>query len=262
MEMKVGALYCYPIKSCGGIALQQTEIGPRGLRYDREWMIVDWDGKAMTQRQHPRLCLIGTAITDDVLEISAPGMPTLRLFIEDNGPRKTPVIVWNDVCLAWDQGMHAAAWFSDFLDTDCWLVRMPRDHVRPSRAGDGSQVGFADGHGLLVISDASLEDLNARLETPLPMDRFRPNIVVSGCDPYVEDGWNEIRVAGAHLSGANRCIRCVITTTDQLTGERGKEPLKTLAGYRKTPEGVVFGKNFNIRYGGALQVGDVIEIIG
>jgi uncharacterized protein YcbX len=188
-------------------------------------------------------------------------MPLLRLALDCEPGPIVDARVHKDACKGIDQGVWTSAWFTAFLETPCHLLRaVPESvHARRSKAGIGA-IGFADAHEILLISEASLADLNARLETPVPMDRFRPNIVVSGCDPYAEDGWDAINVASVRLIGADACVRCAITTTDQASGERGKEPLKTLSEYRKTPKGVVFGRNFNGGNGGQIDIGSLVDV--
>ena len=259
----VSGLYCYPIKSCKGIALERATVSLRGMLYDREWAVVDVKaGRVLTQREEPRLCLIQTAFTGDTLKFFSPGNGGTEVPLEPAEPsnRRKDVRVWGDLAAAFEQDMWASGWISAFLRRNCALVRMARDHVRPS--GGGTRIAFADGHEFLVVSEASLADLNGRMEAPLPMDRFRPNIVVAGCPAYAEDGWAAFTIGGGvRLLGANACVRCVITTTDQATGERGKDPLKTLAAYRRAEKGVIFGRNFNGQNGGSIAVGDKIEIV-
>ena len=163
-----------------------------------------------------------------------------------------------------DQGQEASDWFRGFLGVPCRLVGMADEHVRPTgrRLRPGDQVSFADSYPLLLISEASLEDLNARLAAPLPMDRFRPNIVVSGCPPYAEDGWRTVRAGAVGLDVMKPCVRCVITTTDQQTAQRSTEPLRTLATYRRDADGgVIFGQNLLHHGPGALRVGDPVEVL-
>lgn len=264
MTPTVTGLYCYPIKSCKAIALERTNLSLRGILYDREWAVIDTrTGKVLDQRAEPRLCLVETAINGDTLEWSAPGGGGMRLAIEgDDGPvlRTLDVDVWGERAAAHDQGTWPAGWFSAFLGRDCTLVRMAPHHVRPSRGG--TRIAFADAHEILVISEASLADLNARMEAPLPMDRFRPNVVVAGCPPYAEDDWTAFSIGGGvRLLRSSSCIRCAITTTDQATSLRGKEPLKTLATYRKMPKGVVFGRYYNGMNGGQITLGDPVEVL-
>ena len=259
----VSGLFVYPIKSCKGVALTQVHHSLRGFVHDREWAVIDEPTrKVLTQREVPRLCLIRTAIQGGELAFGAAGGGDMRIPIgieDDPDVRRLDVEVWGAKVPAVDEGMWPAGWFSSFLRRRCRLVRFDRAHVRRSQALDSSSMAFADAHELLVISEASLADLNARLETPLQMDRFRPNIVVSGCPAYAEDDWPALSVASVRMSGADPCVRCVVTTTDQATGERGKEPLRTLAGYRKTTKGVIFGRNFNAHNGGFIRLGDPVS---
>lgn len=264
MTPTVAGLFCYPIKSCKGIALERTHLSLRGILYDREWAIADLKtGKVLTQRDEPKLCLVETSIKDDTLAFSTPDAGGMSVPIEtEDGPeiRRKSVRIWGEEAVGYDQGMWASGWFSAYLRRNCILVRVAREHVRPSRGV--TRVAFADGHEILVISEASLADLNARMEAPLLMDRFRPNVVVAGCPPYAEDGWTACTIGGGvRLLGAELCVRCVITTTDQSTSARGKEPLKTLAEYRKASKGVVFGRYFNGLNGGCLAVGDALDVL-
>ena len=262
--MHISGLYHYPIKSCQGIALERAEVDARGIVHDRRLMLVDPSGRFLTQREHPRMALIAARINGPALSVSAPGMDPLALDWTADGPRRE-VSIWRDTCQALDLGAAAAEWLSAFLGTACHLVHIADDEVRivdqayAPRPGD--EVGFADGFPFLIIAQESLDDLNARLETPLPMDRFRPNIVVAGCAPYAEDGWEQIRIGAITLSLVKPCARCAITTTDQRTAERGKEPLRTLATYRAVNGKVMFGQNAIHDRNGSLRLGDPVEVI-
>ncbi len=259
----LSAVYVYPIKSCGGISLQSVDLGATGLLHDRRWMLVDEGGKFMSQRRHPRMALISSLLTPDRLVVSAPGMPDLEVPLEDEHGGRIDVEVWGDAQRGAPVGGHADRWFGRFLDFPCRLVRKPEDDVRPvdsAYARSGDQTSFADGFPLLLISEASLEDLNARLQSPVPMNRFRPNLVVRGYGPYAEDGWGEMRVGDAVFRVAEPCPRCAITTVDQESGERGKEPLRTLATYRKAEGEVWFGRNLIHTSLGTVCVGDPVEV--
>jgi uncharacterized protein len=262
----VTQLNYYPIKSCGGISADRLEITPRGFRYDRQWMLVEPDGTFLTQRELPRMALIRPEIADGCLTVSAPAMPPLQLPVDQPG-REMRVDIWRDKGLkAVDLGDPAGEWFSAYLGASCRLVRFADDTVRPvdpryaRRPTD--QVGFADGYPFLLISEASLEDLNTRLDEPLPMNRFRPNIVVNGVEPYAEDTWNTVRIGDVVFDVVKPCGRCAITTTDQETAARGKEPLRTLAMYRSFGEGSPkFGQNLVHHAAGMLRVSDRLEIL-
>jgi uncharacterized protein YcbX len=263
VTLRLTALNIYPIKSTKGIALAESEVDGFGLRYDRRWMVVDESGDFLSQRSHPRLALVVPSISDGVLQIDAPGMPTLRTPLHPGDTVATSVTVWDDTCPATWVGDHAAEWFSDFLGCACTLVHMADQVVRPADpafAPLGVRVSFADGFPFLLISEESLADLNRRLADPLPMNRFRPNLVVAGGEPYAEDGWGRIEIGDMRLQVVKPCARCLVTTTDQATGERGKEPLRTLATYRKVGGEVMFGQNVVHENNGRLRVGDSVTI--
>lgn len=275
----LSALFCYPVKSCRGVALAEASLDRRGIIHDREMMIVDANNHQMTQRATPVLARIETALTDKALLLRAPGAGELRVpwrVAEDEPPRPSrEVVVWRDTVVADDTGDEAAHWLSDAIGQLCRLVttgnnsrrvrpteRLPKD-LHPDARARPVELAFPDGYPLLVVSEESLDDLNRRLDLPepLPMDRFRPNLVVAGCDaPYAEDAWKAFRVGTVRLLAGGPCGRCIITTTDQQTLERSREPLRTLAGYRRTPDGeVVFGQNIILAApGGQLRVGDEV----
>jgi uncharacterized protein YcbX len=264
MTLRLSGLNIYPIKSGRGIALEQSEVDHFGLRYDRRWMVVDQAGQFLSQRSHARLALVVPTIRDELLLVTAPGMPTLDLPLRPSQTVSTRVTVWRDTCTASWLGERPAQWFSDFLECRCSLVHMAADVLRPANptfAPAGTRVSFADAFPFLLISEASLADLNRRLETPLPMNRFRPNLVVSGGEPYQEDHWERIEVGGIGLRVVKPCGRCLVTTTDQMTGDRGKEPLRTLATYRKRGAEVMFGQNVVHDGPGRLSVGDPVRLV-
>ena len=259
----LSGVHVYPIKSCGGISLPGADLGATGLLHDRRWMLVDEAGKFMSQRRHPRMALISPRFTPDRLVVTAPGMPDLEVPLDGEPAGQIDVEVWGDLQRGAPAGGHADRWFGRFLGARCRLVRKPDDDVRPvasAYARSEDQTSFADGFPLLLISKASLEDLNARLESPVSMNRFRPNLVVRGCGPYAEDGWEELRIGVATFRVAEPCPRCAITTVDQESGERGKEPLRTLATYRKANGEVWFGRNLIHTSPGTVSVGDPVEV--
>ena len=261
-NVTLSGLYVYPIKSCAGISLQRSELSATGLRHDRRWMLVDETGEFMSQRAHPRMALISTSISDEHLSVDAPGMPDLEVPLRQENSKLVDVCVWGDTNRGVPAGEEADRWFREFLQVPCRLVRKPEDDPRlvdSSHAVSGDQVSFADGFAFLLISEASLEDLNGRLADPLPVNRFRPNFVVKGCGPYAEDGWGRLRVGNVPFRVAEACSRCAVTTVDQRTGARGKEPLRTLATYRKSEGEVFFGRNLIHDALGTVRVGDPIE---
>lgn len=258
-------LYFYPVKSCAAIKLTSAEIGSRGIKNDRDWMVVDKANRFVSQRECRQMALIKPHLLDDnLLTLAAPEMPDIKVPSIANG-LKLEVTVWDDTCTAIDQGDEVAHWLSEFLKSPCRLVRMHPDFTRKvdaryaQRLND--EVGFADGYPLLLISEASLEDLNTRLSQPVPMSRFRPNIVVTGCQPYAEDDWKTIAIGEIDFDFVKPCARCVITCTDQLNAQVGTEPLKTLSGYRRKDNKVLFGQNVIHRQPGTISVGDSVVLI-
>jgi len=265
--MKVTELNIYPIKSTRRIALGESEVLARGLPWDRRWMLVDDSGRFITGRQHPRLATVQTEIADSTLRVQVAGRAPLNLPLMPDQRRIVAVTIWKDTVDAVLAGPQADAWFSEFLGLSCRLVQLTDDLSRGvnqdyGRAGD--QVSFADGFPLLLISEASLADLNGRLAQPVEMRRFRPNLVVDGDSPYAEDGWRRIRVGDVEFEGVKNCSRCVFTTIDPDSGEKSPdlEPLRTLSSYRRRPEGgVYFGQNLIPRSAGVIHVGDLVTVL-
>jgi uncharacterized protein YcbX len=269
MNATVKSLHVYPVKGMKGIDLAEARATERGLEHDRRWMVVDPSGGFFTQRSHPKLATLWTELFDGALELSAPDAGSVAAPLTPESTVPIRVRVWSSTCDALPVSPRVDAWLSEYLEEPCRLVYMPdstRRASNPAYAGDGERlVGFADGFAYLIANAASLDDLNARLATgghpALPMNRFRPNIVVAGAAPYAEDRWGELKVGGALLRAAKPCGRCEVTTTDQATGERrGPEPLATLATYRSSDEfGVMFGLNLVAIEPGTVRVGDPIE---
>ena len=262
---RVRGLYRYPIKSCRGTALHEATVDQRGIAFDRRWMIVDAAGNFLSQRELPRMALIAPGLAGDAMEVIAPDVTPLAVPLESSGA-EVEVTVWDDRCTAIDEGPEAARWFSAFLGIPCRLVRTSDTSMRQvdqTYASAGDQVGFADGFSFLLTSHASLEELNRRLPQPLPMNRFRPNIVIDAASPFEEDAWRTVRIGAITFTVAKPCARCAITTTDQLTAERSKEPLRTLATFRNVPgKGVMFGQNLVHHDTGVLRIGETVAVIG
>lgn len=263
----VAALHVHPIKSCRGHAVDEAALDRFGLAGDRRFLIVDERGQFLTQRTRPKLALIEPLVRADTLALNAPGVSSLRIAAAPPpGSPSIQVVVWRDTVAAVDLGPEAADWLSDYLESPVRLVAMPPEFSRPIRkptAYPGDETAFADAFPLLVLSEASLADLNDRLDEPLPMDRFRPNLVVRDCPAFAEDSWRRIRIGDVVLRAAGPCARCVVTTTDQRTLERGKEPLRTLAQYRRSADGDVdFGQNYiHESKSGVLRVGMSVEML-
>ncbi len=266
MNATLAGLTVYPVKSCRGIPLATGRMTERGIEHDREWMVVDTAGSFLTQRQVPRMAQIATALSTFALHLSAPGMPALTVPF-DAAFGTTQVTVWRDTLWALDQGDAVAAALSGWIGQPVRLVRFDpavRRDCNPAYAGpDGAHCAFADGYPVLIISEASLADLNSRLPEPLPMNRFRPNIVLSGVEAYDEDHIAELSSGAVALRLVKACARCQITTTDQVTAAVGVEPLQTLATYRHDAklEGVIFGMNAIVTAGAgaSISVGNVVH---
>ncbi|SDR22002.1 MOSC domain-containing protein [Pseudoxanthomonas sp. CF125] len=263
--MQLSGLYLYPIKSSAPLEMRAAVVEPRGLRHDRRWMVVDAEGRFLTGRQLPRLTLVRAQPDPQGLSLDAPGMPSLQVPFPQTGAT-VPVNVWKNEVAAKRVDAAADAWLSEFLQLPVHLVHMDAGVARPmtdphSRPGD--EVSFADAFPLLLISRAALDGLNARLAKPVSMLQFRPNLVVDGVAAHAEDGWKRIRIGEVEFDVAKACTRCVFTTVDPARGERDPdgEPLRTLIGYRRTPEGVTFGQNLIPRSLGSVRVGDAVEVL-
>ena len=273
-------LNLYPIKSCAGISLREAIVTPAGLMsehiYDREWMVVDADGQFMTQREHPRMALIVPRIKADTLELRAPGMLRLEvpLGLPDPSEETTLTVqVWDDSVQAYDCDETTATWFSKFLGVPCRLVRFHAEAKRIANkewtSGLEAPTLFADGYPMLVISEASLADLNSKLQAqgrePLPMNRFRPNIVVNGIEAFEEDVTESFRIGDAVLKPVKPCPRCPMTSVDQASGEFGSSPLDILQAYRANPRvdgRITFGMNAILLEGEGqvLRVGQNVDV--
>ncbi len=263
-EMKLTALYRYPVKSMRGESLQRMEVDARGPAFDRHWMVVNEKGRFLTQRELPRMALIRPEVVEGGLRLRAPGMPELEAP-SPSFSESVEVQVWKDLCRALPMGEAADRWLREFLGLPCRLVEFPREEHRrvdPHYATAGDETEFSDGFPFLLISQGSLDDLNRRMPRPLPMERFRPNLVVEGCEPYAEDEWKRIRIGDIPFRVVKPCSRCVIPTVNPETGEReGNEPLKTLMTYRKEGGKVFFGQNLIHDAEGVLEVGMPVEIL-
>jgi uncharacterized protein len=265
----LSALHVYPVKSCRGIALDSACLTPTGLADDRHWMLVRPGGRFVTQRELPRLALIRTALSARELTLSAPGVAPL-IVSRDAGRESVGVTVWGFAGRGIDCGEAAADWCTGFLGTPLRLVRFdagtPRECSPEWTGAERATTEFSDGFPILVLSIASLAELNSRLPKALPMERFRPNLVLDGVGAYDEDRIHELRADGITIRIVKPCTRCAITTTEQSTGERdGVEPLATLKTYRFDAglRGVMFGQNaIVVRGAGAtLAVGQDFEVV-
>ncbi len=266
---KLSSLTQYPIKGCGGMALERAEIDESGLVGDRLLFLIDENGEALGQEELPRMALIQAQLDGARLAVSAPGQRPLELTVTDRGDSRHTKH-WHDEAPAVDQGDEAARWFGDFLGTPCRLMgnaevherKAPEKyrHIFPQR-----QSRFAAVAPILLTSEASLADLNARIAKPIRMNRFRPNLVVEGSAPFHEEWWARLRIGDLELEKVASSERCSVTQLNQETAERGVEPIRTLAKYRKQPGGIgggiVFGVYFRPLRRGALRLGDDVTIL-
>lgn len=262
--MDIASLYVYPVKGCRGMALESARIEQDSLQNDRRFLVVDERGKFLSQRNAPRMAHIDARAAHDELELTSPGQAPLRIRTTRQGDERD-VDVWGTVCRVVDQGEEVAAFFARALGQPAHLVQMAATFRRPlhPRLGDHppGRLRFADAAPLLVASQASLDDLNGRLDAPLGMERFRPNIVIQGCDPYAEDAWERITVGDVTLERLIPCGRCAVTTMDPETLERGREPLRTLTTYRRDEElGALFGSYYVHLGEGTVRAGDRVRV--
>jgi len=289
--MQVSQLNIYPIKSLRGIALSEALVEKRGLRYDRRWMLTDRGGMFFTQREVPKMASIEVRLESGQLIVESESAGKLNIpFEPDRGSRQN-VTVWQSEVQGLVYNGEVSEWFSDVLRRSCQLVLMPdtsERHVSEKFDSGNDMVSFADGYPLLLIGEGSLANLNERLhdlyrdeeygeKLPLPMNRFRPNLVVKGSEPFEEDRWARIRVGESIFRVVKPCARCVMTTVDQVRGEfDGKEPLRTMASFRmakdvfpdtfeslgQTANAVLFGENLIPENPGvSVHVGDPIEVL-
>ncbi len=261
----LASIIYYPIKACRGFEVDSACVERMGLEHDRRMMVVTEQGEFLTQREYPRLALVTPKLSDGTLELSAPKYDSIRLGIQTSGTPR-PVNIWKSKGVhAIDQGEEAAHWFSDWLGVAVRLVHIADGYQRKVSAeyaiNDDDHTGFADGYPILLTSEEGLQELNSRLESPVPMNRFRPNLVVRGCEPFAEDTWNRIRAGDVELAIVKPCARCVVTTIDKDTLERSKEPLKTLGTFRKQELGAIFGQNAIPLNEGRIRLGMNVEVL-
>ena len=263
--ISLSSLIYYPIKSCRGFEVDEANVERMGLEGDRRMMVVTPEGHFLTQRESPRLALVTPILSGEELTLSAPGAGSLSVPILKAGHTR-PVDIWRSKgVLAVDQGDLAAGWFSDWLHAEVRLVHIAEGFIRKLNekytVNSDDHTGFADGYPILLISEESLAELNKRMDTPVPMDRFRPNLVVRGCEAFAEDNWKRIQVGEIELAVVKPCARCLVTTIDKQTLEKSKEPLKTLASFRRQAGKVMFGQNAIPLNEGRLRLGMSVEIV-
>lgn len=261
--IKLSELNIYPIKSTAQISLPRAHISPFGLHMDRRWMLIDEKGYMLTQRTYPRMCLIETQLDGTQLIIKAVGMPQISVSIESSHTQ-VKATVWEDSCDAFDCGDDTAKWFSDFLNTPTRLVYFPEDGSRQvdlNFANTGDITAFSDGFPYLLIGQASLDDLCSRLDAPISMSRFRPNLVVTGADAFAEDDWKKIKIGEVVFNLVKPCSRCIIPSIDPKTAEKNANVIKTLASYRMRENKILFGQNLTAEGSGELRLEMPVEIL-
>lgn len=263
--MRISGIWIYPVKSLRGIALDEAYAEPRGLQYDRRWMLVDERGEMITQRQVHDLALLTVELQGACLCLGHqdPGYGKVSMPIAVANGERIPVVVWGDTVMALWPGLEADAWLSDAIGLNCRLVYMDDEAERYADqryAGAGKMVSFADGYPYLLVNQASLDDLSRRAGQPFEPERFRPNVLVEGAAAFAEDAWRSIRIGDLYFDLVKACARCVVITLDPKTGHKGVEPLRTLSGFRQKEGKVLFGTNMLVQNAGPLRLGMALEL--
>jgi len=263
-KLTLSEIWIYPIKSLGGIRLKSAKVLPKGLLYDRRWMLIDESGIFITQRVHPVMAFFKLSLSDELFTIDYKGE---HINLPANSAvSSTPIsaTIWDDVVEVFEVLGDYSQWFSQRLGIKCRLVYFPEPNQRlvdEKYRLEHDQVSLADGYPFLIIGQSSLDDLNAKLGKPLPMNRFRPNFVFTGGKPFEEDNWRNFAIGKSRFAGVKPCSRCVLTTVNQETAERSSEPLVTLATYRKTNNKIYFGQNLLALACHEIYEGDTIEFV-
>lgn len=263
--LQISQLFIYPVKSLGGTAVRQAKVTATGFEHDRRWMLVDENNLFISQRECAEMALLVAEVKDNALHITHKTKADhLTIPIENNAGVKVEVTIWDDTCAAQFVGDEADNWFVKILGIKCRLVYMPDETKRvvdQRYAPAESITSFADAYPFLIIGQSSLDELNSRLTEALPIDRFRPNMVFTGGKPFEEDLMGAFTIAGINFYGVKLCGRCIITTIDQETATNNKEPLKTLASYRRKENKILFGQNLIHEGDGVITVGNSIELL-
>jgi len=262
--LTLSEIFIYPVKSLGGIGVDSAIAEERGLKYDRRYLLVDENGIFITQRDFPELALLKLSFNESGFKVlnTKDGSQTL-IPLESDSKKNMTVTIWDDVCNAVQVNQDLDDWFSNAVNKKVSLVYMPDDEkriVEKTYINEDHLVSFADAYPFLIIGKSSLNDLNTRLVNPIPMNRFRPNLVFAGGNAYEEDNWKDFKIGNAEFKAVKPCARCVITTTDQNTAQRSSEPLKTLSDYRKANNKVMFGMNVVCNKTGVVSINQKIEL--
>ncbi|RZM27426.1 MAG: MOSC domain-containing protein [Pedobacter sp.] len=263
--LQLSGIYIYPIKSLGGISLSQATVESKGLRYDRRWMLIDAEGTFVSQRKYASLALLQVEMQDEQILVYQKNAPSSRICFPANlhQSESIRVSIWDDLTIAFEVDSAVSEWFSAYLEFPVKLVMMSeetRREVDPRYASANEIVSFADGYPILIIGQSSLNLLNEKLDNPVPMNRFRPNLVFSGGEAHLEDSFNDFSIGEVIFTAVKPCARCVLITVDQHTGEKSSEPLKTLSRYRLQNNKVMFGQNLLHKGSGDLKIGDRLKI--
>jgi hypothetical protein len=267
MTFIVSEITIYPIKSLGGISLQEAIVEERGLQLDRRWVLADENNVFITQRQNEQMALIDVAIAEDGLRVNhrLKKIEPLMVPFAPQTSEEQQITIWDDVVRGIRVSDEADVWFSAVLGKKCSLFYQPDDSIRlidPTYSITKEEhTSFSDGYPILVIGQASLDELNAKLEEPVSMRRFRPNLVFRGGEAHVEDAWKYFTIGEAKLVGVKPCARCVLTTINPETAEKGKEPLKTLTQYRNKNNKILFGQNLLVVDTGKISVGNEVIML-
>ncbi|MBV72390.1 MAG: MOSC domain-containing protein [Myxococcales bacterium] len=262
-EITVDELAYYPLKSGRSLTTQSAYVTPKGLLNDRRWMVVDSHGRFLTARTHPQLLRItARPKADGSLELQNGSERPMRA--KPRYPQATiDVEIWG--CQTKGARFEASIdqWLSDITGLECHLVYMPQDVVRPIKSSPQDEVSYADGYPLLLTNQSSLADLNTRLMEPVSMDAFRPNVVIKGADAFAERHWEHVTIGSVSFKSGGECVRCAMTVLDPKTGQKRTdgEPLKSLAGYQRTAQGVIFGVNLIPVSDGEIRVGDPVRLL-
>lgn len=261
---RISELNIYPIKSLGGIPVRSAKVMTKGLEHDRRWMLIDEENVFLTQRIHNHMALFRMSFGDNGFRVSFKDRHLDIPFTMEGGPLRAKI--WDDEVTVREVSSQHSEWFSKNIGVPCKLVAFPEENDRRVdvryRVAEDNHVSLADAYPLLVIGQPSLDDLNERLETPVPMNRFRPSVVFTGGDAFDEDHWGRFAMGGCTFAGVKACKRCILLTVDQETGIKGTEPLATLSTYRRWDNGVYFGQNVIPTKLGQIAIGDEIIVQG
>jgi len=265
--LKITDLWIYPIKSIAGIQLNKAKVEKRGLQYDRRWVLADENGIFVHQRDYPEMALLQPNISGDIMTIShkSKEIPSVSFDMSEPDTAPVTVTVWDDTCAAKPVDIKVDRWFSEIIGKNIRLLYMHEDSIRQAdqryAIKETDKVSFADGYPVLIISEESLTELNDKASEHVPMNRFRANVIVSGGEVHDEDRLRKIHIGDVEMYGVKPCARCIMTTIDVETAQKGKEPLKTLATYRKLEHKILFGENFIPSNEGVIKVGDTLSIL-